>query len=140
MKSYKCQKCEFIFSDAEKIISDATPAGVCPKCFYPLTDYDAKLNNLVKQAIADESIFIDENNPNYFKCANCFKLTHIHHRVKQRWYVFGLHGMLIAKYKGICDECIYQLYFLSLVIYIILFSMFIWPVIHKLVGWGESGL
>ena len=126
MKFYKCQSCEFIFRYTEKKICDINSAGVCPKCYYSLTDHDAELNNLETKANENENILIDVKNPNYFECTNCLKLNHISHKVKRKWFVLGIHKYHTHKHKylGTCDKCIYQLYFCSLVIYFILFSLF----------------
>jgi hypothetical protein len=75
MKSYKCQKCEFIFSDAEKVLSVAVPAGKCPKCSHSLPDYSSELySHKIKHEPEVQKIEFGES-ANAFRCFNCSTVT-----------------------------------------------------------------
>jgi DNA-directed RNA polymerase subunit RPC12/RpoP len=138
MKHYKCQKCEFIFSDADKVISDASPVGVCPQCAHPLIDHAAKLASLKKLADASQDVYADKNNPNYFKCGNCRQFSHVSRKANRGLYLAV--GLALMRFRGgvfingICDGCIYQFYFVATIPYVFLFFVFIWPEIHGFFG------
>jgi DNA-directed RNA polymerase subunit RPC12/RpoP len=75
MKSYKCQSCEFIFSDADKVLDITAPAGKCPKCPHSLPDYSSELySHKIQYEPEVQKIEFGEN-ANAFRCFNCSSIT-----------------------------------------------------------------
>jgi hypothetical protein len=79
MKHYKCQKCEFIFSDAEKVVSVAAPDGSCPKCSYVISYDSGKLDAYKIKHEPEAQMVLWGENINAFKCYNCNNSAFLKH-------------------------------------------------------------
>ena len=75
MKSYKCQSCEFIFNDANKVLDNTAPVGKCPKCFHLLPDYSSELySHKIQNKPEAQKVEFGEN-ANAFRFINCSSIT-----------------------------------------------------------------
>jgi hypothetical protein len=98
LTTYKCQKCDFSFTKADRAWDEAVTNGMCPKCKLKLTNFP------IERFVTKEKEITDT-----FKCDNCKNETKITDEGNIYWIIKSpLIFMFRGRIKKICKSCGFQ--------------------------------